>query len=154
MSLSIFKSLNNINNYNIKYYEFDIIISGGGVAGCCCCVVVSVCCCVAVFVLVFVMGALWLWGARAFPSAACAQSTSARSGLGSPPATPPPTVLRTRSQTHTCARSRILPPLPQTNSKRRERRPGGGQRRRQAARMGPCVSSSSEGGGERDWEKE
>ena len=33
MSLSIFKSLNNINNYNIKYYEFDIIISGGGFAG-------------------------------------------------------------------------------------------------------------------------
>ena len=37
MSLSIvehmFKNLKNTNNYNIKYYEFDIIISGGGFAG-------------------------------------------------------------------------------------------------------------------------
>ena len=37
MSLSFtektFKCLNNINNYNIKYYEFDIVISGGGFAG-------------------------------------------------------------------------------------------------------------------------
>ena len=37
MSLSItektFNSLKNINNYNIKYYEFDIVISGGGFAG-------------------------------------------------------------------------------------------------------------------------
>ena len=29
----IFKNLENINNYNIKYYEFDIVISGGGCAG-------------------------------------------------------------------------------------------------------------------------
>jgi hypothetical protein len=29
----IFESLKNINNYNMKYYEFDLIISGGGFAG-------------------------------------------------------------------------------------------------------------------------
>ena len=37
MSLSItekiFKALNNINNYNIPYYEFDLVLSGGGCSG-------------------------------------------------------------------------------------------------------------------------